>query len=77
VRDSSGRTAALSPFGRELLKPERRTERLAVSLAPGEATETQVPIGSIFDMPGKGKNLVRASCEPFEGVVLESNEIAI
>jgi hypothetical protein len=77
VRDSGGAPAAMSPFGRELLKPARRTERLEVVLAPGEANETQVPIGSIFNMPGKRRNLVRASCEPSAGVVLQSNEITI
>jgi hypothetical protein len=80
IRDngrSGGAPAPMTPFGRELLKPARRTERLEVRLAPGDATETQVPIGSIFNMPDKRRNLVRASCEPFEGVVLQSNEITI
>ncbi len=80
VRDNSepgGTPAALSPFGRELLKPSRRTERLEIALAPGEATETQIPIGSLFNMPGKGRNRVRVSCEPAGGVVLQSNEIII
>ena len=62
-REPGGTPAGMSPFGRELLKPARRTERLEIALAPGEATETQIPIGSIFNMPGRRRNRVRASCE--------------
>jgi hypothetical protein len=69
--------AALSSFGRELLKPARRTERVEVALGPREFTETQIPIGSMFSLSGRVKYRVVASCAPFEGVLVRSNEIVI
>ena len=62
----------MSSFGRELLKPARRTERLEIALAPGEFTETQIPIGPMFSLSNKLKYKVRASCE-----LLQSNEITL
>lgn len=70
-------TAPLSPFGRELLKPERSTERLTVTLQPGEPVDTQVPIGSIFSMKQKGEYRTRVSCALPTGATLLSNTIAI
>jgi hypothetical protein len=70
-------TAPLSPFGRELLKPERSSERLTVTLQPGETVDTQVPIGSIFTMKQKGEYRTRVSCTLPGGGALLSNTIAI
>jgi hypothetical protein len=69
--------AAMSPFGKELLKPGRRMERLEVVLAPGKVTETQIPIGSMFSLSGRVKYRVTVSCELGEGAVLRSNGITI
>jgi hypothetical protein len=77
IAGPDGTPAALSSFGGELLRRARPTERLAISLAPGEYSETQIPIGSIYSLSGKVKYRVRASCDPAEGVVLQSNEITI
>lgn len=74
---ADGSRAPLSPFGRELLKPERRTERIQVSLGPGEFREIEIPIGSIFNLPARGRYVVRVSCEPSGNVTLTSNEIVI
>jgi len=70
-------TAPLSPFGRELLKPERSNERLTVTLQPGETVDTQVPIGSIFTMKQKGDYRTRVSCTLPDGGTLLSNTIAV
>ena len=67
----------MSPFGRELLKPERNTERVDLRLAPGEVTETQIPIGNIFSLRHKGTYRAQACCELPDGTQLLSNEIAI
>jgi hypothetical protein len=73
-----GTPVPMSPFGRQLLKPERNTERVDVSLAPGEATEAVIPIGSIFSMSAKGSYSVIAACEPPSGGGrLESNRITV
>lgn len=77
VRTPDGDPAPLTPFGRALLRPEHRAERVNVSLAPGALNETEVPLGSIFSLRPGVKYRVRASCEPFEGITLQSNEITI
>lgn len=77
ILGSDGTPAAVSSFGRELLKPARRTERIEVALGPGEFTETQIPIGSLFSLSGRVKYRVVASCTPFEGVSVRSNLILI
>jgi hypothetical protein len=68
--------AALSPFGRELLKPERQTE-VTVTLEAGATVDTQVPIGALFDLGGKGEYRTRVSCTLPSGQTLTSNETAI
>jgi hypothetical protein len=69
--------APLSPFGRELLKPERRTESLSVALNPAAFQETEIPIGSLFNLRARGRYSVSARCLPFEGVTLRSNTTII
>jgi hypothetical protein len=71
-----GAPASLTPFGRELLRPERNTEKTTVALAPGEATETLLPVGSIFAMRAKGRYRVEASCQPPDAAsALRSNSV--
>jgi hypothetical protein len=74
VRLPDGSLAAVSPFGRQILKPERRTERLDVSLAPGQFSDTEIPIGSIFNLRARGPYTVSVVCETLS---LHSNEIVI
>ena len=77
VRLPDGSRMGLSPFGREMLKPERRVESIAADLGPGEFVETEIPIGSFFNLRARGRYVVSASCEPMPGVTLQSNEISI
>ena len=70
-------TAELSPFGRQLLKPERATERLSVTFKPGEPIDTHVPIGSIFNMRQKGDYRTRVSCTLPSGATVLSNTISM
>lgn len=67
----------VSPFGGELLKPSRRTERIDLTLAPGALTETQIPVGSIFEMSAKGEYRIEAWCELPGGARLSSNRISV
>jgi hypothetical protein len=64
-------------YGRELMKPERRTERIELTLGPGDATETDLPIGLLYEMRARGTYRVRVSCHLPDGVTLRSNEIAV
>ena len=67
--------APLSAFGRELLRPERRKAEIDVPLAPGALAETQIPIGSIFEMRRGASCTARVSCELPSGATLRSNRI--
>ena len=73
--------AALKPFGRALAQSNRHKESLKASLPPGGLNETEVPLGSLFDLKAGRRFTVRAFCEPAScepnGTVLESNEIVI
>lgn len=75
VRDSSGTDAELTSYGREITKPEHAPSPKEVELEPGEATEADIPIGSIYRM--KGKYRVQASCTTPEGGRSVSNEIEV
>jgi hypothetical protein len=75
VRDSSGTDAELTSYGREVMKPEHAQAPAEVELQPGEATEADIPIGSIYRM--KGTYRVQASCATPEGGRPVSNEIEV
>ncbi len=66
-----------TPFLRELLKPERRTERVTVTLAPGELTETQAPLGSLFALKENKEYRVRVSCTLPDDATVVSNTIML
>jgi hypothetical protein len=70
-------TAPLSAYGRELLKPEHRTENVEISLGPGDATETDLPIGLIYEMRGSGPWPVRVASHLADGLVLRSNGLEV
>ncbi len=72
-----GTPVQVSPFGGELLKPSRRTDRIEMTLAPGGLTETQIPVGSVFEMRAKGEYRIAVWCELPGGAKLHSNRIAI
>jgi hypothetical protein len=76
VNGADGAAAPLTPYGRELFKPERQAAPSEVVLAPGEATEADIPIGSIFHLR-KGQYCVQATSEAPAGGQIASNEIQI
>jgi hypothetical protein len=67
--------APLTAYGSQLLKPERKTERMEVTLAPGQAKETDLPAGVLYDMRASGHYGIKVSCRLPDGAVLTSNEI--
>lgn len=71
VMNSDGVAAEMTPYGRELFKPERQRALSEVVLAPGEAVEADIPIGSIYRMP-KGMYRVQVRADG-----IASNEIQI
>lgn len=77
ITGPDGQRAGSTAFGRELLKPERHQRRIVVDLGSGQALETDIPIGSIFEMRTSGEYLVRISVSLPEGGVAVSNSIAI
>jgi hypothetical protein len=70
-------TAPLSAFGRQLLKPENRREQLRIVMQPGDATATDVPVGSMYDMQPKGSYPVQVTCQLPDGARVRSNSIVI
>ena len=76
VRLPDGSPAAMKPFGRALADPNRKKESVKVALAPGGLNETEVPLGSIFNLKAGERFSVRASCQ-LNDTLLESNEIVI
>lgn len=77
VTAPDGSAEALSPYGAQLLKPERKTEELDIVLAPGDATETPLPLGSLFGMRARGNYRVSVECLLPGGKTLRSNEASI
>jgi hypothetical protein len=69
--------APLTPFGRELLKPERQKEAINPTIKPGEVAETQIPIGSLFDLKQSAVYRTQVSCTLPESQMLLSNTISI
>ncbi len=63
----------LSAYGAQLLKPERRTEKIEVTLGPGEARETDLPVGALYEMRRAGDYPMRVSCELPDGQALRAN----
>jgi len=81
VSEPDGTPVALSPFGSQLLKPERMTERIEVSLPPGAGSEARLPVGQLFGLRAAGarreRYRVAATCQLPDGTVVRSNEILV
>jgi hypothetical protein len=72
-----GSAAEMTGYGRELTKPGRTPRTIKVSLDPGGAIETELPLGALYEMKRPGGYRVRISCRVPDGPVLESNEIVV
>ena len=69
--------APLTAWGREALKPERKTAPSSLTMFPGDATETELPIGSLYALRRGGSYRVCVCTKLGENLVLRSNEIEI
>jgi hypothetical protein len=76
VTNPDGSTVALGSFGRQLLRLERKTERIELTLAPGGVASTEVPVGSLFDLSGKRSYRIRLLAKLDSGKILASNMIS-
>lgn len=68
---------ALTPYGGQLISPERKAKDVEVVLGPGDAIETDIPIATIYEMRAAGNYPVQVSCRLADGSVLRSNTIEI
>jgi hypothetical protein len=76
VVNAQGASVAVTPYGRESMKPERLPAAGEVVLTPGEAVEADIPIGLLFEMRS-GEFRVHATCEAPGGGMIASNEIQV
>lgn len=67
----------LSPYGKKVRESARTPGKTNVTLAPGGAIETDLPIGRIYDMRTPGDYSIQLSCRLPDGNPLRSNAIAI
>jgi len=67
----------LTPYGRQLMSPDRKGKNIEVKLDPNGAIETDLPVATIYNMRGGGEYQVQVSCRLPDQTVLRSNEITI
>lgn len=66
-----------SPYGRQLMETRGQAKKSDITLPPGGANETEIPIARIYDMRAAGDYRVQVSCVLPGQRVLRSNEIGI
>lgn len=67
----------LTPYGRQLMSPDRKGKDIEVTLGPGAAIETDLPLGTIYKFSATGNHKLQVSCELPGHAVLRSNELTI
>jgi hypothetical protein len=67
----------LTPYGRQLMSPDRKGRNVEISLGPGDAIETDLPVATIYNLRAPGDYKVRVTCRLPDQTVLRSNEIPI
>jgi hypothetical protein len=67
----------LTPYGQQSMNAERKAKNIEVTLNPGDAIETDLPIATIYKIRTAGDYRVRASCRLPDQRVLRSNEIIV
>jgi hypothetical protein len=67
----------LTPYGRQLMSPDRKGKDIEVTLGPGAAIETDLPLGTIYKLSATGKHNLQVSCELPGQTILRSNGLTI
>jgi hypothetical protein len=68
---------APSPYGRQFMNSPQKDKTIEINLGPGEATETDLPLATIYNLKAAGNYTVRVACELPGGALLQSNQITI
>lgn len=76
VTRRNGLPAPLTAYGKQVLKPERQSEKIEVRFSPGDAQETDLPVAALYEMREGGPFKVVVSCQWPDGI-LRSNEIFV
>ncbi len=76
VTRQDGQPAELTAYGKQVLKPERRTENIEVKLGPGDAQETDLPVAALFEMREGSPFEVVVWCQQ-PGGTLRSNAVTV
>lgn len=66
----------LTPYGRQLMSPDRKGKNIEVQLGPNGAIETDLPVATIYDMRS-GVYKVQVWCRLPDQTMLRSNQITI
>jgi hypothetical protein len=69
--------APLTPYGKALLNPQRKSDPSEICLGPGDATETDLPVGSVYTLRRQTGYKVSVSCQLPDGSALRSNQITL
>jgi len=67
----------LTPYGRLLLDPARAKKKSEITIGPGGANETELPIARVYDLRGGRDYDIQVSCLLPGGNRLRSNSITI
>lgn len=66
----------MTTFGERALAAQRDTSSTDLVLRPGKSIESELPVGMLYDLRGKGPYKVIVSCE-IGGVSVVSNEVTL
>jgi hypothetical protein len=67
----------LTPYGRQSMNQDQKAKNIEVTLRPGDAIETDLPIATIYKIRAAGEYKIQVSCRLPDGSVLRSNEIIV
>jgi hypothetical protein len=67
----------LSPYGRQLMSSDQKVKNIEVSLGPGDAIESDLPVATLYNMRAAGSYKIGVSCRLPDETILRSNEIVI
>jgi hypothetical protein len=65
----------LTPYGQQLMRPDRKGKNIEVTLRPGDAIETDLPIATFYNLAAGGHYKVQVSCRLPDETPLRSNAI--
>jgi hypothetical protein len=67
----------LTPYGRQFMNAGHKGQNTEVTLGPGDAIETDLPVSTMYNLRALGDYKVQVSCTLPDGAEMNSNEIVI